>query len=133
MTDPMQDMTKARMLDLVNAGRAQFEALIAQLSERKMVGIELDHGSTVKDMLAHITAWESELLSWLQAAAQGKKIPIPTFSDEYVNSFNEHIYHDNRERTLSEVQEEFQQVHNDLLSALHALPDDKNDPQWTLW
>jgi hypothetical protein len=133
MTDQMQNMTKARMLELVSAGRAEFEALIAQLSERQMVGIELRSGETVKDVLAHITAWESELSGWLQAAVQGQTVPIPRFTDEYVNSFNERVYIDNRERTLAEVRSEFEQVHHDLWVALNALPDAADDPQWKLW
>jgi hypothetical protein len=133
MSDQMQNMTKAQMLELVSAGRAEFEALIAQLSERQMVGIELRSGETVKDVLAHITAWESELLGWLEAAAQGQKASIPSFTDEYVNGFNERVHNDNRERTLAEVRGEFQQVHRDLWVALNALPDANDDPQWMLW
>jgi hypothetical protein len=133
MTNFMKEMTKTRMLELVTTKRAEFEALLSQLSERQKVGIQIEHGWTVKDVIAHVTAWEAELLSWLQSAAKGAKPNIPTFTEDYVNGFNDRIYQENRERSYMEVFSDFQQVYHELLTALNNLPDEQDALQWTLW
>lgn len=48
----------AELLDRMHAGRAEFEAALAQISEPDMLRPELDNGWSVKDVLAHTGWWE---------------------------------------------------------------------------
>jgi hypothetical protein len=62
----------------------------------------------------------------LQATARGEPEPSPPWpahlqTDDEINAW---IYESNRERSLREVLEDMQQVHQQLLSVLESLPDD---------
>ncbi|MEK7693088.1 MAG: ClbS/DfsB family four-helix bundle protein, partial [Chloroflexota bacterium] len=59
-------MTKAELLDAIRRDRATLDALVTSLSEAQMIAPELDAGWSVKDVLAHITAWEQLCLKWIR-------------------------------------------------------------------
>lgn len=48
---------KAELLDRMHAGRAEFEAALAQIDEADMLLPALDNGWSVKDVLAHTGWW----------------------------------------------------------------------------
>ena len=115
--------------------RAAFNSVVAQVNPRLIDRIMVQDNWTVKDILAHICAWELELLRWLEMAEHGEPpdIPAPGTWSEYMDRFNLQKFKENRRRTLADVQEEYQQVHKRLLEALKALPDDPHDPYWCMW
>lgn len=94
----------------------------------------IDHW-TVRDVLLHITAWESELLRWLERATHGHSpdIPAPGEWSEYTDQFNNRVYLENRDQPLKDVLLSFNPVFNRVLSELQALPGDPGDTYWLVW
>ena len=68
---------KEKLVDRLQFERDSFEEILARLSTEQMARLRIDDQWTVKDIVAHITAWEIELLNWLGMAAEGDSPDIP--------------------------------------------------------
>lgn len=79
---------------------------------------------SVKDILAHITTWESEALKHLPEIAAGK--PQQRYKDVYggLDAFNALTFAENRERSLEDVRARLAETHRQLLRYLDTVPDD---------
>ncbi len=119
-------MNKSMLLDTLRAGRAQWEALLAQVGEMRMLQPGVAGEWSVKDIIAHVTWGERELVGVLQARALvGSDLWNLPQDDR-----NAVVFEENRDRPLHEVLAGAQQVHAQLLEALEALSDeDLNDPR----
>lgn len=87
---------------------------------------------SVKDILAHLTAWESELVTAL-SKLDAKQMPA-LLKIEDIDEWNEDQYHTAAPRPLDDVLEDFHGVHKHLLRAIEML-DDKtlSDPRRFRW
>lgn len=130
-----ESLNKRTVLNRLRDERSHFEELLAGLSESQMTNVALGDGWTIKDTLAHLTAWEKELLRWLKMAADGQRpdMPRPGQWDSYIEAFNAREFVANRQRSLDEVLTEFRLVYSQLWTALQALPEDPNHPSWSVW
>jgi uncharacterized protein (TIGR03083 family) len=95
-------MTNAQLVASIRRERATLDALVSSLSDAQMVAPELDAGWSVKDVLAHISAWERLCVKWIR---EGRREEGP-FTQESIDAFNDGIYRANRERTLAAVRDE---------------------------
>jgi hypothetical protein len=135
-----EKVEKAELLKRVETGYAEFEALLAPLSAAQMTTPDVNGPWSVKDNLAHLTVWQDYLLSRLLGAKSGKKPPefMPGLSSE--DEINEHIYQQNKDRPLAEVQATFRASYQGVLSALREASEEslnapfpwveKGDPIW---
>ncbi len=126
---------KDQLIDHLQRERASFERIMSGLTEEQMVQYEFVDQWTFKDILAHITAWEVELLRWLEQASRGKSpgIPAPGEWWPFIEKFNNQTYLENRDRSLESVLNSFDQVYEQVLSEFMALPDDEEDSYWSAW
>jgi hypothetical protein len=74
-------------------------------------------GQSCKDVLAHLTAWEQRMPSIIRAIITD--VPPP----QYVSTpkFNEHVFHANKNRSLEEVQADFERSYNEALALVQQL------------
>jgi hypothetical protein len=74
-------------------------------------------GQSCKDVIAHLTAWEQRMLSIIQAIRTGAPQP------EYLSTpkFNEHVFHVNKDRSLEEVQADFERSYDETLVLVQQL------------
>src|SRR5258708_39935318 len=116
-------MDKTTFMNTLQETRAQWEELLAQVEEERMLQPGATGKWSVKDVIAHVVAG-SEL--W-------------NLSDDERNEIE---YQQNRERPLQEIRSEEQQAYADLLAAAQTLSDDDlNDPhrfqqmpqEWVPW
>jgi hypothetical protein len=123
-------------LEAVRDRREAWLALLAEVGERRMTLPELPGGWSVKDVIAHISWYESEMVELLRIKAlHGSELwDLPT--DER----NIPIYEMNRTRSLEQVSNESDQVHAQLVALIESLGDmDLTDasryadmpPDWT--
>lgn len=128
-------LTKAVILARMAEERAAFEQTIAGLNATQMTVPRVMDDWTIKDILAHITAWERDLLGWLEMAWRGEALPIPPGGgwDAYIEEFNARTYTANRDRPLEDVLAEFDAIYARLMDELRALPEDPADPLWAVW
>lgn len=127
--------TKANIIKQLQLERGRFEAILTEISDADKVEAQVEVEWTIKDLMAHITAWEKDLLRWLDLAVQNKApdVPAPGEWDDFIERFNAAAYLANRDRSLAEVTADWQQVYQQVVLALDALPDDPANPYWSLW
>ena len=112
---------KQRILNELISARAELLAVISDLTPQQMlipgaVGIW-----SVKDVLAHLVAWESELVTALNHAQMRRKPAIVDIEDIY--DWNEEQYHANVRRPLDAVLSDFTGVHKMLLKMVEEYDD----------
>jgi hypothetical protein len=74
-------------------------------------------GQSCKDILAHLTAWEQRMLSIIRATITGA--PHPQYESTPI--FNEHVFHANKDRSLEQVQTDFERSYNETLALVQQL------------
>ncbi len=119
-------MTKDELLKQLAENRAQLNALIQDVSEEALTQPGAYGEWSVKDVLEHISRWESELIQVLFQAAQGAEPESEVFNPEYLK-VNEVWYQESKDRPLDRVQADFQAVRKQLIKRLTTFP----DPQLT--
>jgi hypothetical protein len=97
--------------ELVNA-RAILNQSIARLTPDQLHIIGVIGLWSVKDILAHLIAWESEVVTALNQV-QNKKVPGMMKIDD-IDEWNEEQYHINIRRPLQAILEDFEGVHRML-------------------
>jgi hypothetical protein len=118
---------KAALLTAITHERANLEATLTRLNEAQMTAPAAIHGWTIKDLLAHITAWEKHLDSWLWAAiTEGIPTePVPA-DDAAVNRLNAASYQANKARPLPDILADFHYAHQELLQRIESFVTDHN-------
>ncbi len=123
----MTDIDKATLLERIKNDRARLDALITPLDERRLTEAALDDGWSVKDVLAHISAWERLCLGWIR---DDTRLEGP-FTVDTLNKLNARIYEENRalslsdildasKRSFAEIAEMVEQISPDRLAAAPA-------------
>ena len=78
---------------------------------------------SVKDTLAHLTAWESELVTALVRIENGNKgVPRIAQVDD-IDEFNEELYRQNTRRGMQVIWDDFMGIKKHLIEAIQALSD----------
>jgi hypothetical protein len=83
--------SKAELQEWVEQSRAAFVAQIEQTPVERVTEPGVEAAWSVKDIVAHITAWENTLCHWLPTAVCGEVPPVPQ-SDDDVNRMNHAFY-----------------------------------------
>jgi hypothetical protein len=117
-------MTNAQLLASIRRDRATLDALVSPLSEAQMMAPDLEAGWSVKDVLAHISAWEQLCIKWVR---EGRRDEGP-FTQESIDAFNDGIYQANRERPLVEVLEYARGSYTAMITTAEAVTSDLDAP-----
>src|SRR5262245_24224768 len=80
---------------------------------------------SMKDIVAHLTAWNRWIVARMRAGLRGEPAPSPDWSsaletDDEVNGW---IYESYRGRSMAEVLEETDLVNQQLVEVIRELPD----------
>lgn len=114
---------KTQVLDAMRAAHAEMQRYLAALTPEQRIAPALDDGWSVKDSLAHLSAWENMTIGWLEASLRGKEVKryTPEFvesdGDEGItvlNALNNHLFEQNKNRDWEEVLAEFNAAHENL-------------------
>jgi hypothetical protein len=120
MSEPM---TKSQLLDDIQRAYAEWETSLAQLDDESMLRAGLCGSWSGKDVLAHITWFEREMVGMLNAhALEGSDL-----WDLPVDERNQAIFERSKKRSLQDVRDEARLVHSSLLQALNLLAEDDMD------
>lgn len=128
-------MDKATLLDNMSAGHDALEKILTPLSEAQMTVPGVNGEWSIKDVLAHLAAWQHRTLDRLHAAARNEKPGLPGIStEEEMNKLNEQFYEENKSRPLAEVMADLRRTHLQMLDAVQALSDESlTDPHRFAW
>ncbi len=133
-----EQITKAKFLDTLRTERARWDALLAQIEEARMIQPGVAGEWSVKDIIAHMTWGEREMVGVLQAHA----LVGSDLWDLPEDDRNAAVFVENRDRSLQDVLTEAPQMFAQLLAAVQALSEeDLADPrrfrdmptEWVPW
>jgi hypothetical protein len=117
-------MTKSELLETLETKHAEWEALLREVGARRMLEPVASDWS-VKDIVAHITAWETRVGAWLRGAAHNTPIErapwSPDLEEDEVNAW---IYEHNRTRPLDEVLTAARANYAEVVALIRALPEE---------
>ena len=78
--------TKSQILTAIQAERLALETLLAKIPPAQMTLPDLHEGWSVKDILAHITAWEELMQGWVQISLRGETPDRPAPGESWETS-----------------------------------------------
>ncbi len=114
--------TKKELLEAMRTSRQAVKEQLSALQPADFLNPELDNGWTLKDLLAHLAAWQRFTILRLEAARSGKTPDMPPLhTDADVDVFNAQVYAENQHRPLPEVLEEFDAAFKALVALVEAL------------
>jgi hypothetical protein len=124
MSAPTNVFNKAGLLDRIQVEHHRLEILLAQLDENQMVQPGVAGSWSVKDILAHITAWEQHMLQCLHETLQGLTPVLPA-NKHALHHWNVRIYEENQFKPLAEVQAAFQQSSQEVFKKIEATSEEE--------
>jgi hypothetical protein len=126
--------SKTELLERMRAGREAWDALIAQIPDSARTEPALAGGWSVKDLIAHVAAFENWTAAQIRAANEGR---APTDSELYgveevtvdpdgwdLDRQNAAIYARYKEMPLPEVMTFSRQAFADLVAAVEAVSEE---------
>jgi hypothetical protein len=89
----------------------ELEALIKQVGEARLAEAGVSEAWSVRDILAHITAWQERILAWAVALdTNSQPTPAPWSRDWSEEKINEWIFENNQNRSPVEVLTRWREV-----------------------
>ena len=107
-------MTKQELIETLDFSRAVFDELLENVPEAAVVRPGPNGEWSAKDVLAHLTAWEAEMVRALAQLRQGLRPEYFTRKTP-VDALNEQFYRDSKDRPLERVLADFEGVREQLL------------------
>ncbi|HWS56808.1 MAG TPA: maleylpyruvate isomerase N-terminal domain-containing protein [Pyrinomonadaceae bacterium] len=119
-------MKKAELLEAVGGAHARLARSLEGLTDEEAGRVGLTAKWSVKDAVAHITAWEQEGARVLAGIVDGTERPRRYPADE-IERFNEEAVAARRGRTLDELLAETRGGHAAMLAAVGRLPEEVDE------
>ncbi|MDI3341000.1 MAG: DinB family protein [Sphaerobacter sp.] len=115
-------MTRQRLRDQIDAAWAALQEPIAGLTDEELLEPGVMGDWSVKDILAHITAWEEEALRHLPVILEGGRPPRYATVYGGIDAFNAQMAPQKRALSLDDVRRQFVATHQRLLTCLERVP-----------
>lgn len=124
-------MDKQQILSALEIEREKFLKLTESLSEPQMLEAGVEGEWSVKDILAHIATWESELVTFMAQLKQGKK-PRTNLMSGKVDELNKQFYENNKDRPLDRILADFKAVRKQTIKYVEMFSDKElTDPKFS--
>jgi hypothetical protein len=127
-------MNKTELLTLLDEGREGFLETIEGLSNSAMLETGINDQWSVKDVLAHLTIWEAELVKLLWQVRKGRTPTTVHFGSVTVDELNAKWYQSNRERALERILKDFHGVRLQTIRRVESLSEndllEENKYEW---
>jgi AraC family transcriptional regulator len=140
---PIAPLTQAGLIEFVRQERERFGQLVTGLSEAQMLEPNVQGAWSVKDIVAHVVAWEALMVRWLEETARGERPELPAFDRASIDALNERIYAEHRGEPPAQVLAAFEGFEAPVIAAIQAVPEEdllapcrlgwmEDDPLWHL-
>lgn len=115
--------TKSQLLSEIEKERTALENYLATLPDDRKVAPGVVGAWSVKDVLAHLLEWERMCLRWCQAGKENRvpHLPAEGFKWNQMPQLNQQIYEHYREMPLTEVLEQFETIHRDMMQMIETM------------
>ncbi|GHO92316.1 hypothetical protein KSF_023640 [Reticulibacter mediterranei] len=123
-----EHIAKEQLLEKMQSSYAIFTALLSPLSEAQLTTPGVNGGWSIKDNIAHLSAWHRRQIARNEAVRQGVEIPDPT-PGMSIEEINELYYKQNKDRSLADVLDEFDETARAIQESVESLTDEQlNSP-----
>jgi len=119
--------SKDQLLKDIRTERRRLEKNLSGWSAEAMTQPGVAGTWSVKDILAHLSAWEKLFLDWYSAGLQGRvpaTLPVG-MSQKAMDALNQQIYEKNQRRSLDEVLAEFHASYEVTVRVIEAIPEEE--------
>jgi hypothetical protein len=116
----MDDMNKARLLDVLREKRAEWDAALAEVPESWMAEPGVAGEWSVKDIVAHLTFHERWYADRLHEALRGEVYTPTEFDRMPFDERNDRVFQQNRQRPLADILAESRLAFGQLLEGVRA-------------
>jgi hypothetical protein len=122
-------MKRAELLAQLKSEQKAWEGLLAEIGEDRMQEPGVQGEWSIKDIVAHLTAWRRRTVGRLEAVAGGQPEPKAQWPADLNDDDEINAWFHERDRSLSvrDVLSESRAVFQKLTSAIEKLPEDKLD------
>jgi hypothetical protein len=122
----MSNTGRQELIATLENTKAEVEALVAEAGDARLTASGVTGEWSIKDMLAHMTAWEERVVAWAEGIHQGRKPAPPPWStdwnDDQVNAL---IYERDRGRSLPDVLEGWRRTHRKVVDAVRTMSEEE--------
>jgi hypothetical protein len=117
---------KDQLLNDIRTERRRLDKNLSMLSVAEMIRPGVTGVWSVKDILAHLAAWERLFLHWYSAGVQGRTPQVTPvgMNKRITDALNQQIYETNKRRSLDEVLADFQASHDEILVIIETIPEE---------
>jgi hypothetical protein len=127
-------MNKRELLDELETSRERFLEQIEDIQDDAYEEPGVNGTWSLKDVLAHLTRWEAELVKLLWQVSQGQAPTSAHFSGISTDKLNEKWYNEMRTRRLEMVLEDYHNVRNQTMRRVEDFSDQELvDPKHYRW
>jgi hypothetical protein len=117
--------SKAKLLDAIRVHHQKLEEVMAGVPEDAALKPRTVGEWSVKDTIAHVTAWEKYLLKWYQDGAADKKFKLPDWRVKgTLRDINQKIFEANLNRSLDDVMADFKATYQKILATIGSIPEE---------
>lgn len=117
-------MTAARLVDILQTERSQWNALLAQVGPDRMEIPGVEGTWSVKELVAHLTWYERAIVDGARQVMSGGAFVRPSSGAGDMDERNARIAAESRARPVADVLAEADDVFSQLLRIIAACPDD---------
>jgi hypothetical protein len=122
------------LLDQLENSRERLLVALASLPDEALTTTQVMDDWTIADILAHLVAWESEMVTALLRIDQGKRPAklLEGYAD--IEGYNALRYKENKDRSLDSIFDDLHGVRRQLEGWLESFSErDLNDPKRYNW
>jgi hypothetical protein len=135
---------KRELLAEAQLERSALDATLAVLTPRQMTRPGVTRGGwSVKDILAHLVAWQQLNLGWHAAGLRGETpaMPAPGYTLRELPRLNQLLYRKHHRRSLRAIAADYTIYHDRIIALIESSPDSDlvtlrrftwTGPSWTL-
>lgn len=129
-------MNKAELLEAIRREHERLAGLVKVMGEGELAAAGVVGDWSVKDILAHITAWDNLMRGWLEAARIGAqpKMPSEGYTWADMDKLNQSIYEQHKDEPLEKVLADFRASYETMLREIEGFSDEQlTDAQHYAW
>lgn len=115
--------TKDELFALIQKEWDALQKTLASVDRSEMEDSGVCGEWAVKDILAHLFAWQQMVLDWYAVGKRGDipKTPSEEFNWQQLPQLNQRIYEQHRDRSLEDVLADFHASHRQMLTAIDEM------------
>ena len=122
-------MRRSELVQQMNSEQQAWETLLADIGEERMEEAGVAGAWSIKDVVAHLTAWRRRTVGRLEAVAHGRpepahQWPAELHEDDEINAW---FHERDRDKSVRQTLAESRRVFEQLVSAIEKIPEDSLD------